>query len=1075
MGFLDVLLTKYNRLFDANGNAVPQRSNLQILGATFGDSASTDTSIVTLIGGGGTGGSGAILLAGFTQPAVGSTVSANISSTSTTGAGIAVAIQGGGLYTSNSVIDSTHVSLINQGGPINLNPGVTVSALATVTAVGQTAPFSTTVRANGQVNQLFSGTDTPAGLSPVYNALASLPAIVDDASTDNWPTFQNDIDGFPGSIPYYIDPTGINGQQVYRVGQPIFITNRTKCVNGLTIAGAQHIHDYGTNSGNTTLTSQAIPTDATKTWFGPIFALTTNTDPSFTHDAGTGIYYWVYQDKVSTAPGHGFNLQETGAGNCNGALAHNLSLFFNPQAGPTSGQISAIAHSAGTLVNGSSTTYPAAHAWGLNLTNAAGTLYLQAYLTTTTGLVQATAQTLAVGLPASTRSYVEMTYDSQEFTSGAPAPMLRVFIGGAVAIAHTVPAIGALSGVFTMSASATINYAGPTVVGIVNIGDWLQSSLQAGTYYQVAGVTFTGAATSVPVTLTFSASGHTITRTGGSFITDGFVIGQQVIGAGSASNNGAIGVLTGVSATVLTFASGVVNEGPISTASLTGGMGLIGLTASYTGTTGSGGTLTDMSGGPVVQKWYEDVTIGWQSEQWPMAGSIHAAIAGQELGSIRLGNTQIHKAAYTAPTTQQSVVFSGSVGHTYWLQNFDPANRSVTKTVTAKNPSGHLGYMCGLTNWNIEVGSLPVAGAPIWYPWHGTPPGGNLQNVTIERMCVASSGHVAYLQGAQYCKFQYMQLICNRGVTAAEYSYGTKVEWCQLGSGGASLAYTSHQWVFGMLSEMCEMDYCVGAGTGWVVVSSTFDMRISHTYMDNGVLGCIFAALGTKVYLETCWVYNEFTAMLVGLFVAINMRCIQFEDVSIGAIVSQSIPAIQLSGIIGVPQRGQSVMTTKLSGIVYNCWCAFASLGSYIADSLESDMISLDIDGSTNPGAATNTAGHAVTYVDPANVVPIYMRKFETGIWTFDMTGLSTYTMPPNLWHFGTWNFTNVSSDLVVTLPYNMRGRVKRWLNPSATNSITFNGPAAEALNVGSGAHGQIQCSETWTGSGSVFGSYSVA
>jgi hypothetical protein len=60
--------------------------------------------------------------------------------------------------------------------------------------------------------------------------------------------------------------------------------------------------------------------------------------------------------------------------------------------------------------------------------------------------------------------------------------------------------------------------------------------------------------------LTFAASGHTITRASGSYVTDGFVVGQSVTVAGSASNNGVIGVLTAVSATVLTFGSGVVNE-----------------------------------------------------------------------------------------------------------------------------------------------------------------------------------------------------------------------------------------------------------------------------------------------------------------------------------------------------------------------------------------------------------------------------------------------------------------------------------------------------------------------------------
>jgi hypothetical protein len=66
--------------------------------------------------------------------------------------------------------------------------------------------------------------------------------------------------------------------------------------------------------------------------------------------------------------------------------------------------------------------------------------------------------------------------------------------------------------------------------------------------------------------LTFAAAGHTCTRATGSWITDGFVTGDTVTVAGTVSNNGNLGTATVTSATVLTFASGIVNE----TAPLTG-------------------------------------------------------------------------------------------------------------------------------------------------------------------------------------------------------------------------------------------------------------------------------------------------------------------------------------------------------------------------------------------------------------------------------------------------------------------------------------------------------------------------
>ena len=61
-------------------------------------------------------------------------------------------------------------------------------------------------------------------------------------------------------------------------------------------------------------------------------------------------------------------------------------------------------------------------------------------------------------------------------------------------------------------------------------------------------------------TITFASSGHTITRSVGGFIADGFVNGMTVSIAGTASNNSTGLVLTALSDTVMTFASGIVDE-----------------------------------------------------------------------------------------------------------------------------------------------------------------------------------------------------------------------------------------------------------------------------------------------------------------------------------------------------------------------------------------------------------------------------------------------------------------------------------------------------------------------------------
>jgi hypothetical protein len=85
--------------------------------------------------------------------------------------------------------------------------------------------------------------------------------------------------------------------------------------------------------------------------------------------------------------------------------------------------------------------------------------------------------------------------------------------------------------------------------------------------------------------LTFTAT--TITRSAGSFITDGFAVGDVVTVGGTASNNGSRGPITALTATVLTVAAGLVAEGPIGTATITGSEGLIFTTTTCTRSAGS--------------------------------------------------------------------------------------------------------------------------------------------------------------------------------------------------------------------------------------------------------------------------------------------------------------------------------------------------------------------------------------------------------------------------------------------------------------------------------------------------------
>jgi len=64
-------------------------------------------------------------------------------------------------------------------------------------------------------------------------------------------------------------------------------------------------------------------------------------------------------------------------------------------------------------------------------------------------------------------------------------------------------------------------------------------------------------------TLTYASSGNTITASSGSFVSDGYKVGMLATSAGTSSNN-FTAPITAVSATVLTFASGVSDEGPLS-------------------------------------------------------------------------------------------------------------------------------------------------------------------------------------------------------------------------------------------------------------------------------------------------------------------------------------------------------------------------------------------------------------------------------------------------------------------------------------------------------------------------------
>lgn len=95
--------------------------------------------------------------------------------------------------------------------------------------------------------------------------------------------------------------------------------------------------------------------------------------------------------------------------------------------------------------------------------------------------------------------------------------------------------------------------------------------------------------TGKPSDVDFDGTGDTITRNTGSWIADGFKVGMTVTVAGSTSNNGSLGALTNVTATVLTFASGLTTEANVNGSSLT-------ITAEETEATWIASVLADYAG-----------------------------------------------------------------------------------------------------------------------------------------------------------------------------------------------------------------------------------------------------------------------------------------------------------------------------------------------------------------------------------------------------------------------------------------------------------------------------------------------
>ena len=94
-------------------------------------------------------------------------------------------------------------------------------------------------------------------------------------------------------------------------------------------------------------------------------------------------------------------------------------------------------------------------------------------------------------------------------------------------------------------------------------------------------------------TTSFDGTAHTITRSFGSFTSDGFASGDTIRVSGSTADNGNKGVPSSVAATVLTFASGLTTEGPDSGVTITAEPTLVFASSGHTITRNRGSWLDD--------------------------------------------------------------------------------------------------------------------------------------------------------------------------------------------------------------------------------------------------------------------------------------------------------------------------------------------------------------------------------------------------------------------------------------------------------------------------------------------------
>lgn len=224
--------------------------------------------------------------------------------------------------------------------------------------------------------------------------------------------------------------------------------------------------------------------------------------------------------------------------------------------------------------------------------------------------------------------------------------------GRAVTVVQAVaPRVEVISAPTAADQSVDIWGSGGGPLGLRNPGNWrltIPSQLDPNIYTTALALPNTGggALTGNP-NLTFVNAGatDTITRSAGSWITDGFQVGESYVITGSASNNVTV-LITALSATVLSTTSSLTNEGPVAGIYFTGApIGPVGgtVTSAYTDVTYRNptyGTVTVRFHGGIQQSLpdilYYTPAFGWSMESTkypsssnpPLPGSTTAPVPG---------------------------------------------------------------------------------------------------------------------------------------------------------------------------------------------------------------------------------------------------------------------------------------------------------------------------------------------------------------------------------------------------------------------------------------------------------------